>query len=288
MIHQLKQKASLLAPKILSPHLAYSLRYLHNRGHWPNLKHPKDLSEILISRILKGKMLKYAPLMDKIKVREYVKSKGLEDTLLKHFHYWDNAEDVSTDQLPDKFVLKTNNGSSGKEVFICRDKALFILDDVKRQLSKALKTHYDYEPQYNQIQPRIICEELIETSDGSLPTDYKFFCFHGKPVDCFVLSGRQGEEHPFVMSLDWKPKPSLKSKYRSEIPPPIKPQCLERMIEVASVLSQDFDFVRVDLYDYNGNVIFGELTFSPAGGIFSRHTTKALEEYGRIYYQTDT
>jgi hypothetical protein len=281
MDKKLKSKISNITASLLGRKFSYRLRYYHNRGRWPNLKHPQDLSEILISRILTNDFEKYARYADKIEVRKYIIEKGLGDHLLEHYHYWDDASKITWDDLPDKFVLKTSNGAGGKDIFICRDKRTFDLENAKQQLAKALKKEYKYEKQYNVYQPRVICEELIDTGGDAWPTDYKFTCIHGQPVDVFVGTGREQGVKFCTRNLDWSVLNNTKPSYLPKVDPE-KPKHLEEMVEIAKILSADFDFVRVDLYEYKDNVYFGELTFSPWGGIMYSYTDEAIKEYGRL------
>lgn len=275
-----KQKLSGVIERVIGKRLAYSIRYYHNRGKWPNLKNPQDLSEILISRIINNDFEKYSVYADKITVREYVKSKGLENNLLKHYFYWDKVEDINEDLLPDNFVLKTNNGAGGKNIFVCRDKSRFDFVAAKKGLNNAMHKVYEYEAQYNKIPPRIICEELIDTGSDAWPTDYKFTCINGTPVDIFIGTGRETGVKFCTKNLDWSPLAYTKKSYLPAIDPE-KPKHLDKMIEIAKILSEDFDFVRVDLYEYKNQVYFGELTFSPWGGIMYSYTDEAILEYGK-------
>ena len=100
----------------------------------------------MISRILTDDFEKYARYADKVEVRKYVQEKGLGDHLLEHYHYWDDASKIKLEELPDKFVLKTSNGAGGKDIFICRDKQTFDLEDAKLQLAKALEKSKRFEP----------------------------------------------------------------------------------------------------------------------------------------------
>lgn len=272
---------SSISAKLLGRKLSYSLRYYHNRKRWPDIKHPKDMSEILISRILSNDFEKYAQYTDKVEVRKYIKEKGLQDHLLNHYGYWDDAEKIDFDTLPDKFVLKVSNGAGGKNIFICRDKKTFDFEYAKQQLAIALKKKYEYEKQYNVLKPYIICEELIDMGSDVLPTDYKFTCIHGQPVDIFVGTEREHGVKFCTRNLDWSVLDNTKPKFLPENEPP-KPKHLADMIEIAKILSSDFDFVRVDLYEYKDNVYFGELTFSPWGGILYSYTDKAIKEYGDL------
>lgn len=276
-----KDVVSNIVASLLGRKFAYSIRYYHNRDRWPNLENPQDLSEILISRILTNDFEKYARYADNVEVRKYIIEKGLGDHLLEHYYYWDDATDITTDILPDKFVLKTSNGAGGKDIFICRDKLTFDLNNAKRQLSKAIEKKYKYEKQYNVYKPRIICEELIETGDDTWPIDYKFTCIHGRPVDVFVGTGREQSVKFCTRNLDWSVLNYTKSAYLPKVDPE-KPKHLEEMVKMARILSADFDFVRVDLYEYKDNVYFGELTFSPWGGIMYSYTDEAIKEYGKL------
>lgn len=278
---KIKKQLSDFTARLVGRRIAYSLRYYHNFGCWPDLKHPKNLCEILISRIISDEINKYARYADKVKVREYVKEKGLEDHLLKHYHYWDDANKITKESLPDKFVLKTSNGAGGKNIFICRDKNKFDLEDAKIHLSQGLARKTYYERQYNVYQPYVICEELIDTGSDALPIDYKFTCIHGTPVDITIITGREPGVKLCTKNLDWSDLPKIKPIWLPSVPPE-KPKHLDEMIAIAKILSEDFDFVRVDLYEYNDKVYFGELTFSPVGGILYPYTDKAIEEYGRL------
>ena len=262
---------------------AYTYRYFTVRGRLPNFSHPKNLSEIIISRIISDETVKFADYADKIKVRDYIREKGLESILLTHYHYWDNPDEIELSELPDKFVLKTNNGEGGHDVVICRDKKSFDVGSAKEKLRGSLSKKGKYDYQYNYIKPRILCEELIETADGSQPTDYKFLCLHGEPVSIFVASDRNenGKACFCSKTIDWQPLNDIRSKFNPSHDV-AKPKHLAEMVAIAKILSADFELVRVDLYEYKDQVFFGELTFSPGGGLFS-YNLDALERYGRIY-----
>ena len=205
--------------------------------------------------------------------------------MLEHYCYWDSAENTTFEQLPDKFVLKTNNGAGGKDIFVCYDKNTFDLQTVKAKLHKALNKQSDYELQYTKIKPRIICEELIETENHKAPLDYKFTCIHGESQDIMVGIGRDSKSVKISRrNLDWTPKYCTVKSSQADVEPR-KPTLLDEMIRVSRILSADFDFVRVDLYEYKNRVMFGELTFSPAGGILGTYTDDAIKEYGKIYLQ---
>lgn len=269
--------------KLFGRSAVFFMRYVTIRKRIPNFRHPKNLTEIIISRILSNETVKFSEYADKIKVREFVKSKGLESILLKHYFYWDSPEEIIMEDLPDKFVLKTNKGEGGHDIIICRDKKYFDIDSARNKLSKALSRVYKYDFQYNYITPKILCEELIDCEDGKQPTDYKFLCIHGKPLSIFVATerGEDGKARFCSKTIDWRPLEDIRPKLRPSHDVE-KPSHLSEMVEIARILSADFDLVRVDLYEFKDHVFFGELTFSPGGGLFS-YTMEAVEKYGRIF-----
>lgn len=263
--------------RLFGKKLSYKLRYFHNRGRWPNLKNPKDLSERIIAMILAKDFKKYADFADKVKVREYIKSKGLEHILLKHYAVWDNPKKIEIDSLPEKFILKANNGCGNH--FICKDKSKFDLENAKSSLEKTLNIKYIYETHYNAIKPLVFAEELLDTGTDSWPTDYKFTCVNGKVDHIFGAVEREVKTKYFTLDLDWNVLPYTKDEYLPKKYPP-KPHKLKDMVEIAGILCKDFYFVRVDLYEHNDKIYFGELTFSPWGGVMYSYTDESLKIIG--------
>jgi len=261
----------------------YYLHFWMTRRRWPSFKHPKDLSERILASMLSKDFLKYADLADKVKAPKYVKSKGLEKILLKHYGVWEKAEDIDLSSLPDKFILKPNNGSGGH--VICRDKSTFDFEAAKKFLQSNLDRgcHYAYEPHYNLIEPRILCEELLDLGEGKVLTDYKFTCVKGTIADVFLAGeNSKGERKYATVDLNWNPLPyTLDSFLLSPLPP--KPEKLDEMVEYAKILSEDFDFVRVDLYEHEGKVYFSELTFSPWGGFMYSYNDYGLKTIGELF-----
>ena len=284
---KLKQTIVDILPILIGRKNILSLRYYHQRNRMPNLKHPQNISEIILANVLRGYYDKYAPLEDKILVRDYIRDKGLERILLEHYFTWDNAEDIKLELLPDKFVLKTNNGASGKNIFICRDKSAFDIEAAKLALGKALRKKNLFEKQYNLIDPKIICEELVDTGSNAWPTDYKFTCIHGNIVDIFIGTEREKGVRFCTKNMNWETLPYTKEAYLPNQEPK-KPSTLKEMVEIAKILSKDFPFVRVDLYEYHNQVFFSELTFTPWGGLMYSYTDEAIEKYGKLIKEHPT
>ena len=266
--------------------LWHFIHYWQLRGHAPNFRHPKDLSELILSAMNKKSFSDYSVYADKVNVREYIKSKGLERLLLNVFGVWEDANDIDFDALPDKFALKPNNGSGG-HVF-CHDKSKLNIPEAIKQLNQALvhtNPSYAFEGQYAKIPPRIYCEELMETGNGINPTDYKFTCIKGQIGDIFIAQEDENMKRKYAtVDTNWQILPYTKPEFLLN-PIPEKPKHLEEMIEIAKMLSADFDIVRVDLYEYKDKVYFSELTFSPWGGYMYSYTDEGLIELGKLYYK---
>ena len=263
---------------VISPELNTRVYYRFSQKKKINLKSPAEFNEKVLW--LKLNTYRDNPLVkqcaDKYRVREYIASLGLEDILNPLIHVYDDPSEITPEQLPDRFAMKLNVGCGYN--IICKDKATFDLEAAKAQLKKWMKKKYYLtysEMQYRNVKPKILVEKFIENSDGVFPDDYKFYCFHGEPKFLLYCTERSGAH-------------ALKSFYSAEgelVPykvdcnekPFDKPVCYERMLEVCRILSKEFPFVRVDLYHSDGRVIFGELTFTPAGG-----TGKYTEEGSRI------
>lgn len=267
----------------LSPKFYYGLRYFAIRKRWPDFKRPTDLSEWLLAQMLLPEFSKYAPFVDKVKVREYVESKKLGDLLPKLYGSWSDSAEIPFDKLPKSFALKANNGCGGH--IICADKSTLDYENARSKMRTLLKKRFSIrEPHYQYIQPLVYAEEYIGLcKDGVLPVDYKFHCIKGK-VNCILTcSNRSLEKHSFDLALfdkDWNVlHDGLKPQHNKVLPP--CPANLERMIHIAELLSEDFDFVRVDLYDTGDKVYFGELTFTPASSLLPYFTTMKLREMGQ-------
>lgn len=280
--HLFNAKFADLVANIMGQRVNYAIRYYSHRHRFPDFQHPKDLSERILSSMLSKEFLKYADYADKVKVRDYIKSKGLGHILLEQYGAWEDASLIPFDQLPGRFILKANNGSGGH--VICTDKTQLNISEIIKVMNKTLKESSHLrktEPHYCAIKPLILAEELL--GDGIvLPIDYKFHCIKGKIADAFIVCEREVSAKYCTLDKDWNPLPYTLPEYEpSKIPD--RPEHLKEMIEIAEILSADFDFVRVDLYDFKGKVYFGELTFSPWGGIMNSYSQEGLDILGRKF-----
>lgn len=274
-------------PKSLASHL-YMLAF----GEKINWEHPKDLNQWINWIAFNTDTSKWSILADKYKVREYVKEKGYGDTLVPVLDVWDDPEKISFENLPNEFVIKINNGSG--DVIIVKDKTKTNIDEIKSYF----KSLYDHpygkdtaEPHYLKIKPIVMAEKLLDSSkqavDSKSLVDYKFFTINQKTDYCLVISNRnKGAYSTGVYSIpDWK----YCSEYthhdnhhtdsQTLIP---KPQNLDKMIEMSKVLAEGFKFVRMDFYEVDNKVYFGEMTFTPVGGRIKSITPDLLVKLGSM------
>lgn len=207
---------------------------------------------------------------DKYLVRDYVKEKIGEEYLIPLLGCWDRYEDIDFSKLPNQFVLKCNHDSGG--LVVCTDKTKLNYKNAKKKIEKSLKSNFYYigrEYQYKNIIPKIICEQFI-SDNGSVPLDYKIYCFNGKPDVILVCRDRFSKNTHRASYLffdqEWNFVPLDKGDEKIINPNVEKPKNLEKMLELAKVLSKDFLFARIDLYNIDGKIYFGEITLSPNSG----------------------
>lgn len=258
----------------LSPSLATKLLYYSNFKKKINLEEPKTLNE----KICWLKLNEYkdnqliTDCADKLKVRDYV-SKFQPDILNEIYGVWNSPEEINWEKLPEKFVIKFNHGAGYN--IICKNKETFNIQKAEKKLNKWMKHDFwkiGAELQYKKIDKKIIVEKFIETSDNQLPSDYKIYCFHGVPMYIMSCEERVKDKAKFYyFDTQGNLLPYSEDSINAiKIKKSIKlPSNYEEMIKIAKDLCQDFKFVRVDVYSENGAIIFGELTFTPGGGIDS-------------------
>lgn len=242
--------------------------YLEKIGHkldWGNLHSYTE--KMQWEKLFNDNPVK-AKLSDKYCVRSWIIEKIGEEYLIPLIGVWDKVEDIPFDDMPEQFVIKTNHGSGTN--IIVRDKNKLNLREAKRQLNDWMKIDYGYsngfELHYSKIKPCIIAEKYLETEYGELQ-DYKFLCFDGKPYYCWVDLGRYSNHTRDVYDLDWKLQPWNQATYSNYPGGIAKPKNFDMMIRVAEILSEGFPHVRVDLYNIDGRIYFGEMTFTNGGGL---------------------
>ena len=246
-------------------------RYLKEFNKELNLENPRTLTEKIQYRILKDKNDRYTKLADKYLVREYVREKIGEKYLIKLLGVYKNSKEINYDLLPNRFVLKCNHDSGS--VIICKDKSIFNIKEANKKLNFFLKRNFYYitrEWHYKNIKPVIMCEEYLEENNQA-PTDYKFHCLNNKIEFIQVDMGRFEEHKRNNFDSNWELTPfifgSKNYNFDNKYKRIDKPKNFEKMKELALKLSEDFDYCRVDFYNIEGEIFFGEITFTPGAGI---------------------
>lgn len=264
------------------------IAHLHKVGRFPNMRNPETFNEKILHRCLYPDP-RYIDLTDKLKVRDYVARKVGPKHLIPLLANPDDFTEDVYDSLPSAFVMKANHGSGFVEVV--KDKK-----DVPFQKLAALSKQWLSTPfyrvarerHYRTIEPRIFFESLLLDKDGKVPADLKVHVFNRpsgeQTIFISVISDRFGE-HPRGDTYDasWKMQDIWLGHYpRSEQPAP-PPENLDSLISIASALASEFEYVRVDLYETNGNIYFGELTFTPGAGVFRMRPDEVDYAWGRLF-----
>lgn len=286
-----KLKSALSVIAVYMPVFIIKLRYLFRFGRFPNLKTPVDLNEKILHLKLYSDTSEWTRLADKFLVRNYVEACGLKDILIPLFGVWNNIEDICWKDLPEHFILKANNGAGTGTNIIVEKSQLNNnnLSILKAKLWSWLQQKnigvFSGEPQYRNIQPLIIAEKILTIESGNKSMiDYKIWCFNGKPYSILVCSDRNIHKVKLgCYDLDWGWHPEnirASRKFQQEEKPIPRPEMLGEMLDIARKLSQPFPQVRVDLYQSEGKVYFGELTFTSLGGMMNYYTHKYLKEMG--------
>ena len=283
LLYKVRRKCQVLAHKVVSDEAMSKLYFkivLHKKL---NLKNPQTFNEKI--QWLKLYYYPKNPLVvngaDKYAVREYIARKGYGDRLVPLLGIWDRAEDIEWDKLPNEFVLKCNHGCAYN--IVVSDESILDKEVTIKQLNEWLKEDFgafNIEIHYSEIKRHVItCEEFL----GENITDYKFFCFNGKPYCIYVstdlIHDRQAQIGFFY--LDGKKMPLRRDDY-TDIPEVSLPPFYDEMKKAAEVLCKDFPFVRVDFFIANNTWYFAELTFTPGAGMMPFNPEKCDSEWGKM------
>lgn len=258
------------------------MNYFAHFKKFCNLSEPKTYNEKLNWLKIHDHNPLYTTLVDKYEVKKYVdKILGGGGYTIPTLGVWNRFDDIDFNQLPNQFVLKCTHDSEG--LVIVKDKSTLNIQKAKEKIEAALKQNFYYigrEWPYKNVKPRIIAEPYLEDHvDGEL-RDYKFFCFNGQPKLMFVASDRIKNATKFdYYDLEFNHL-NIVQKYPNAEAPLRKPITFEKMIEFSKVLSEDFPHVRVDFYEVDGHLYFGELTFYHFSGFMPFKPSKWDEIMG--------
>ena len=239
-----------------------------------DLKRPKTFAEKLLWLKTNNRFDGAHELVDKYAVKSYVEKLIGKKYVIPALAVFDSIEEIDFEKLPEKCVLKPNHGSGW--VFIYdRLRGQEYEHYIRKRLGIIMKFEGSdllWEWQYKGIQRKIILEPYIDDLDNpEIISDYKFFCFHGKPRFIQLDQNRNGVHKRSFVDLKWKLM-DLRF-WKSPIDPiPKKPLNLAEMIDIASRLSKDLVFARIDLYNIRGEIKFGEITLHPGSGHFPFET----------------
>lgn len=285
MISKIKQaivRKGLL--RVIPDSVYLKILYRCKMGRSLDLKNPSSYTEKLQWLKLYNRNELFTTLVDKYKVREYVKRQIGEEYLIPLVGGpWNKVEDIPFEELPKSFVLKTTHDSGG--VVICKDKTQLNLDEAKRKINYSLETNFYWryrEWPYKNVKPCIIAKKYMVDESGYELKDYKFFVFDGKVKALFIATDRMSDTDTCFdfFDRDFNHLPIVNghpnAKHVIE-----KPDKFEEMIELAEKLGRGFSHVRIDLYNINGRIYFGEYTFFHFSGITPFEPVEWDYEFGK-------
>lgn len=244
------------------------LKYRFTIGKRLNLKTPTTYTEKLQWIKIYDRNPIYTTMVDKCEAKKFVAERIGEEYIIPTYGVWDSFDEINFNMLPNQFVLKCTHDSGS--IVICKDKSKFDYKAAKIKLTKGLRANIyrnGREWPYKNVKPRIIAEKyMIDTTDGEL-RDYKFFTFGGVPRILYIAQGRGlcGETFSDFFDMDFNHL-DLKIDHENAPSAPHKPQNFEKMKELARLLSNGTPELRVDFYEVDGMIYFGEMTFFHCGG----------------------
>lgn len=257
--------------KLIPDSIFLRIMYKKMMGKKLNLRSPETFSEKLQWLKLHNRNPLYTTLVDKYAVKSWVAEKIGDSYVIPTLGVWNKFEDIDFEKLPNKFVLKCTHDSGS--LVVCKDKSSFNRELAGKKLNDRLKRNFYYqwrEWPYKNVLPRIIAESYVEDPNDAELRDYKFYTFNGEPKYLLLASNRQSQDKPFCIDffdMDFNHLP-LKDYYHpnNEYDVLHKPKNFDKMKELARILAKGIPHVRIDFYEANGKVLFGEMTFYDNSG----------------------
>ena len=254
---------------VLPDKIYLKLRFRIKMHRKLNLKNPKSFSEKLQWLKLYDRNPEYVKMVDKYEAKKYVADIIGEEYIIPTLGIYDKFDDIDFDKLPKQFVIKCTHDSGG--IVVCHDKEKLDMMEAKKKIEKLLKINYFYQGRewpYKKLRPRIIIEPYMEDTVAKELIDYKMMCFNGKVQMLFTCTERFSSDGLKVtfFDLNWNKLP-FERKYRSSKEKIAKPINFTKMVKFSEKLSKSIPFVRIDWYEINGKLYFGEITFYPGSGL---------------------
>lgn len=255
--------------QLLPDKIYLQIYYRRIFGRKLNLKEPKTFNEKIQWLKLYDRNPTYSKMVDKYEAKNYVENKIGKEYIIPTLGVWEEFDKINFSELPNHFVLKTTHDSGG--VVIVKDKDKMNLVKTKKIIEDSLNNNYYLQGRewpYKNVKHRIIAEKYMVDESGYELKDYKFFCFNGIAKVMFIASDRQNTNEEtkfdfFDMEFNHLPFTNGHPNSNKII---IKPKSFEKMKKLAEILSEGIPQVRIDFYDINGNIYFGEMTFSHWSG----------------------
>lgn len=206
---------------------------------------------------------------DKYLVRDWVRERIGAQYLIPLLGVYDRYSDIEFKGLPNQFVIKSNHGAG--DIYVVRNKAgMTQLEKFRMRSMIEYGLRFDLssrfcEMHYGKINPKIIVEQFVDSGKEDIP-DFKFLCFDGVPYFVWVDIGRSGDHRRNVYDMNWQLQDWIQHYPNTDEPIPCPPH-FDEMVQLARRLSEGFAHVRIDLYNVDGRIYFGEMTFTNGGGM---------------------
>ena len=252
--------------------LFLKIKYRLLMGKKLNLLNPQTFNEKLQWLKLYDRKNIYTTMVDKYEAKKYVADIIGKEYIIPTLGIYDKFNDINFDELPNQFVIKCTHDSGG--ISICRNKMDFDIERTRKKINKCLRKNYYYigrEWPYKNIEPRIIIEKYMEDEKNKSIRDYKFFCFNGEPKIMYISEGLENHATARMSfyDMDFKLVSCKRRDYKLLEYTPERPKTFEEMKEFAAILSKNIPHLRVDFYEINVKLYFGELTFFTCDGMIS-------------------
>lgn len=267
------KKVGIILPDDVYVPLVFYLR----TGKKMSKNDPQEFNEKLQWLKLYNRNVDYIKMVDKLNVKKYVADLIGEKYIIPTIGVADKFDDICFEKLPNSFVLKCTHDSGS--VVVCRDKTHFDIEAARKKINRALKTDgywYSREWPYKFVERKIIIEKYMEDSTSETLRDYKFYCFGGEPKFLYLSEGLENHSTARIsyVTLDWQKASFTRDDFKPfEVLPP-RPVNFDKMLDFARILSKEIPFARIDFYEINTELYFGEITFYPGGGYTIFHPDK--------------